>query len=211
MHLNCTTSCKSHQREQLQVEFDHCFLNGDKRGLREQYKILRQIELNHNIDYDNEIIDISSLVESVSVACDILICETGVSVIYCGNKTSPAFCNQRYFTKALLNLISNAYLYGCENLITIKTIEMSDFIRVEVQSGGAFINNNMGKGLSFVRNTCKNANGRFFIEQSPNSICAVMIFEKVRNYKKLNSIDFYSLINDRLSPVYVELFGMEYH
>ena len=211
MHLNCTNPCKIQQREQLQVLFDQCFLNGDKRGLREQYKILRQIELNHNIDYDNEIIDISSLTQNISVACDVLIAETGVSVIYCGNKTSPAFCNQRYFTKALLNLISNAYLYGCEKLITIKTIEMADFIRVDVQNGGAFINSNEGKGLSFVRNVCKNANGKFLIEQAPTSTRAIMIFEKARSYKYLDSIDFYSLINDRLSPVYVELFGMEYH
>lgn len=211
MHLNCTNPCKNQQREQLQVLFDQCFLNGDKSGLREQYKVLRQIELNHNVNYDNEIIDISSLSQSISVACDVLIYETGVSVIYCGNKTSPAFCNQRYFTKALLNLISNAYLYGCENLITVKTIEMTDFIRVEVQSGGAFINSSMGKGLSFVRNICKNANGRFFIKQSPTNTRAVMIFEKSRNYKELNNIDFYSLINDRLSPVYIEMFGMEYH
>ncbi len=211
MHLNCTNPCKNQQREQLQVLFDQCFLNGDKSGLREQYKILRQIELNHNVNYDNEIIDISSLAQSISVACDVLIYETGVSVIYCGNKTSPAICNQKYFTKALLNLISNAYLYGCENLITVKTIEMTDFIRVEVQSSGAFINSSMGKGLSFVRNICKNANGRFFIKQSPTNTRAVMIFEKSRNYKEFNNIDFYSLINDRLSPVYIEMFGMEYH
>ena len=211
MHFNCTTSCKSHQREQLQLLFDQCFLNGDKSGLRKQYRLLRQLEFAHNTDYDNEIIDISSLAESISVACDILFSETGVSVIFCGNKTAPAICNQRYFTKALLNLISNAYLYGCDKLITVKTVEMADFIRVEVQSGGAFINNNLGKGLHFVRNICKNANGRFLIEQAPTSTRAVMIFEKARNYKDLNNIDFYSLINDRLSPVYVELFGMEYH
>ena len=211
MHLNCTNSCKSQQREQLQLLFDQCFLNGNKAGLREQYKILRQIELNQNIDYDNEIIDISSLTQSISVACDILISETGISVIYCGNTTSPAVCNQRLFTKALLNLISNAYLYGCEKLITIKTIEMADFIRVEVQNGGAFINSNTGKGLHLVREICKNANGNFFIDQSAAKTRAVMIFKKARNYKNLNSVDFYSLINDRLSPVYVELFGMEYH
>ncbi len=211
MHFNCTTSCKNQQREQLQLKFDQCFLNGDKSGLREQYKFLRQIELNYNVDYDNEIIDISSLAQSISVACDILIAETGASVIYCGNKTSPALCNQRFFTKALLNLISNAYLYGCERLITVKTIEMADFIRIEVQNSGAFINSDTGKGLTFVRNICKNANGRFFIEQSPTETRAVMIFEKARNYKGLNNVDFYSLINDRLSPVYIEMFGMEYH
>lgn len=211
MHLNCTNSCKNQQREQLQLEFDQCFLNGDKSALREQYKTLRQIELNNNNEYDNEIIDISSLAQSISIASDILIAETGISVIYCGNKTSPAFCNQRHFTKSLLNLISNAYLYGCENLITIKTIEMANFIRVEVQSGGAFINSNWGKGLCFVNNICQNANGRFFIEQSHTHTRAIMVFEKVRNYKDLSSVDFSSFLNDRLSPVYVELFGMEYH
>ena len=54
MHLNCTNSCKNQQREQLQLEFDQCFLNGDKSALREQYKTLRQIELNNNNEYDNE-------------------------------------------------------------------------------------------------------------------------------------------------------------
>lgn len=207
MHLNCTNQ----QREQLQTLFNRCFLNGDKSTLREQYKTLRQIELNHNIDYENEIIDISSLTQSVSIACDILLAEVGVSVIYCGNRTLPAICNQRYFTKALLNLISNAYLYGCEKLITVKTVEASDFVRVEVQSGGAFINSNVGKGISFVRSICKNADGNFFIEQSPAKTRAIMLFQKTQNCKELNCIDFYSLINDRLSPVYVELFGMEYH
>ena len=211
MHLNCTKSCKNQQREQLQLEFDQCFLNGDKSALREQYKTLRQIELNNNNEYDNEIIDISSLAQSISIASDILVAEMGISIIYCGNKTSPAFCNQRYFTKSLLNLISNAYLYGCENLITIKTIEMANFIRVEVQSGGAFINSSWGKGLCFANNICQNANGRFFIEQSHTHTRAIMIFEKVRNYKNLSSVDFSSFLNDRLSPVYIELFGMEYH
>ena len=78
MHLNCTNPYKNQQREQLQLLFDQCFLNGNKSGLREQYKILRQIELNHNIDDDNEIIDISSLTQNISVACDVLIAETGV-------------------------------------------------------------------------------------------------------------------------------------
>ena len=211
MHFNYTTVSTNQQREQLQLLFDQCFLTGNKKNLREQYKMLRQLELSNSFDYTNEIIDISSLAENISVACDILIAETGASIIYCGNKTAPAFCNQRLFIKALLNLISNAYLYGCDNLITIKTIEMSDFIRVEVQSGGIFINNSAGHGICFVRNICKNANGNFFIEQSSTHTRAVMIFEKSRNYKELNTIDFYSLINDRLSPVYVELFGMEYH
>lgn len=211
MHFNYTASYQNDERERLQMLFNQYFLSNDKSGLRKQYKILRRLELNHNVDYDNEIIDISSITENISVACDILLSDTGVSVIYCGNKTSHAVCNKRYFIKALLNLISNAYLYGCENLITIKVIEMADFIRVEVLNGGVFINSNTGKGLNFVQKVCAHSNGKFFIEQTTTSTRAVMIFEKSRDYKELNHIDFYSLINDRLSPVYIELFGMEYH
>lgn len=215
MHFNSTEPCKTpyknKQRERLQLLFDRSFRNGDKSSLREQYRILRQLELNADIDFDNETVNIAALAENITIACDIIVSQTGASFIFCGNDTSPVLCNQRLTTKALLNLLSNAYLYGCENLVTVKTIEMNDFVRLEVQSGGAFIQNPNGKGLDFVRKVCRKSNGRFFIEQSPIETCAVMIFEKARNYKELADIDLYSLINDRLSPVYIELFGMEYH
>lgn len=215
MHFNSTEPCKmphnNEQRERLQLLFDRCFRNGDKSALREQYRILRQLELNSHIDFENETVDSSFLAESVTIACDIIVSQTGASFIYCGNNVSPILCNQRYLTKALLNLLSNAYLYGCENLITVKTIEMDDYVRLEVLSGGAFLSNSDGKGLQFVRNVCQKAKGRFYIEQSPTETRAIMIFQKVQNYKELTTPDFYSLINDRLSPVYIELFGMEQH
>lgn len=211
MHFNGTNPCKNDERERLQLLFDRSFYDGNKSGLREQYKKLRQLELHSETDFDNEIVNISALAESITVACDIIVAETGISFIYCGNDTSPVLCNQRFATKALLNLLSNAYLYGCEKLVTVKTIEMSNFVRLEVHSGGAFINNYNGLGLNFVHSVCQKSKGRFFIEQSPTETRAVMIFHKVRNYKDLNNVDFYSLINDRLSPVYVEFFGMEYH
>ncbi len=211
MHFNGTNPCKNDERERLQLLFDRSFYDGNKSGLREQYKKLRQLELHSETDFDNEIVNISALAESITVACDIIVAETGISFIYCGNDTSPVLCNQRFATKALLNLLSNAYLYGCEKLVTVKTIEMSNFVRLEVHSGGAFINNYNGLGLNFVRSVCQKSKGRFFIEQSPTETRAVMIFHKVHNYKNSNDIDFYSLINDRLSPVYVEFFGMEYH
>ncbi len=211
MHFESTNPCKNNEREHLQILFDRCFSNGDKSSLREQYKTLRQIELNSNIDFDNEVVNISKLAESISLACDVIFTETGVSIIYCGNDTSPAICNQRFLIKSLLNLISNAYLHSYEKLITIKTIELKNYISLEVQSGGAFINNDIGKGLGFVRSVCEKSNGRFFIEHSPTGTRAIMLFQKAKNYKELKEIDFYSLINDRLSPVYVELFGMNYN
>lgn len=204
-------SYKNEQREKLQLLFDRCFRDGDKSTLREQYRILRQLELNSKIDFDNEIVNISSLAESVTIACDIIIAEAGISFIFCGNDTSPVLSNQRFIIKALLNLLSNAYLHGRENLVTVKTIEMSDFVRLEVLSGGAFLDNPDGKGLEFVQKVCHKSGGKFYVEQSTTETRAIMIFEKVSNYKNANNTDLYSLIIDRLSPVYVELFGMEYH
>lgn len=215
MHFNNTEPCripyKDEQRERLQLLFDRSFCNGDKSSLREQYKLLRQLELNTDIDFKNEPVNISALAESVTIACDIIVSQTGASFIFCGNETSPVVTNQRFVTKALLNLLSNAYLYGCENLVTVKAIETDKFVRIEVQSGGKFCNTTYSKGLSFVHNVCRKSKGRFFIEQSSTETRAVMIFEKTENYKNLTNADLYSLINDRLSPVYIELFGMEYH
>lgn len=215
MYLDSTDKCqKPHgdeQRERLQLLFDRSFYNGDKSSLREQYKTLRRLQLISHIDFDSEPVNISALAESVTVACDIIISGTGTSFLYCGNDTSPALCNERFVTRALLNLLSNAYLYGRENLVTVKTVETSNFVKIEVLNGGAFISNPDGNGLSFVRKVCEYSGGKFFVEQSPTKTRAVMIFQKTKKREKTNGTDFYSLINDRLSPVYVELFGMEQH
>lgn len=50
----------------------------------------------------------------------------------------------------------------------------------------------------------------FFIESDRFSVTAVMILKKTSQIgDPLQISDFFELLNDRLSPVYVEFFGME--
>lgn len=200
-------------RENLQDIFDRCFKSGDREKMREQYKALRALELSGKTDFINKAVDISALTENVTAACDILVSDTGTGFVFCGNDTSPAAGNARLIMKAVLNLLSNAYLYGAERLVTTKTIETASHIKIEVQSGGgAYGGLEYGRGLRFVRGVCLCHGGNFFVEQSEFSVRAVMLLPKAESCKEYSDVpDLYSLISDRLSPVYIELFGMEYH
>ena len=203
------------QREKLQYLFDKSFREKDEHLLRHQYINLRQLQFREELTSSSEIINLSSLAETTTSACDILSSPTGISFIYCGNDSCYTWGNQKAILRALLNLLSNAYLYGKGNLITVKTITTETHSKIEVLSGGEFHKTNpSGKGLQFVRNICKKNKGRFFIEQSNSHTKAVMVFEKSNNPPFCHSIenqDAFSLISDRISPVCVEMFGMEYH
>ena len=203
------------QREKLQYLFDKSFREKDEHLLRHQYITLRQLQFREELTSSSEVINLSSLAETTTSACDILSSPTGISFIYCGNDSCYTFGNQKAILRALLNLLSNAYLYGKGNLITVKTIVTENHSKIEVLSGGEFHKANpSGKGLQFVRNICEKHNGKFFIEQSNSYTKAVMVFEKLRNFpiiSETDNPDTYALINDRISPVCVEMFGMEYH
>lgn len=198
-------------RENLQNLFDRAFISGDNNNLREYYKELRNMEFSQSNERKFDYINISSLTENITLACDILISGTGTSFVFCGNDTSHIHGNAKAFTKAILNLLSNAYLYSSGNLITIKTIEMSEYIKIEIKNEGSFCHG-YGRGLSFVHSLCTHSGGAFFIETDLFSTNAVMIIRKApaTDCKDFYSPDFYEYLNDRLSPVYVEMFGMEY-
>ncbi len=199
------------QRDKLQELFDISFRENDKAKMREYYKRLRRLELESDTTGVKKLVDISSLVENITVACDVLTSDAGVDFLFCGNRTSCILANEKSVTKAVLNLFSNAYLYGKERLVTVKVIEKDRFIRVEVQSGGSFVFKN-GKGLQYVRKVCSEHNGRLFIESDLLCSRVIMIFESAEMIcEQSESVGFYDLIKDRLSPVYVELFGMEYN
>lgn len=201
-------------REELQLLFDRSFRENDLNLLRSQYRILRALEFATGLDYIPEKIDISSLCRNITSACDILARDNDCNFIYCGNDTAPILGNTRLVTKAVLNLLSNAYLYGTEKLITVKTLEEQEIIKIEVQSGGTFQSTaNEGKGLAFVRRVCDKMNGRFFVETDADYSRAIMIFNKNIGSPALDTrqIDFHYLINDRLSPIYIEMYGMQYH
>ena len=208
------TGEREFQREKMQFLFDKSFRDKDEDLLRNQYISLRQLEFQEDLTFEAECVELSSLTESVTVACDILSGDSGISFIYCGDLPCFVTGNSRLITKALLNLLSNAYLYGKENLVTVKTTESDSYCSIEVMSGGGFSRNcKSGKGLSYVRKICNKMNGNFFIEQTLSHTKAIMLFQKSRlkenNTRECN--DILSLVYNRLSPVCVEMFGMEYH
>ena len=208
------TGEREFQREKMQFLFDKSFRDKDDTLLRNQYVTLRQFQFVNDIAFEPECVDLSALTESITVACDILSTESGVSFIYCGDKSCFVNGNSRLITKALLNLLSNAYLYGKEKLVTVKTVESGNYYGIEVLNSGCFSENHkIGKGLSFVRNACNKMNGNFFIEQTLSHTKAIMLFQKSTSetVDTNEDDDIFSLVYNRLSPVCVEMFGMEYH
>lgn len=215
MNTNFNTKIMNqlNDRDILQNKFDISFANSDFEALRNHYRNLRNIELNSPLNFPCETIPISSLAESITLACDVICAECGTSFIYCGNEVSPIWANSKFITKAILNLLSNAFLYGKGELITIKTIEKSEFVSIEIQSAGALPEFfRFGKGLSFVKSVCENFNGHFFIETTIVSTKTVMLIPKSCDFKDVVTLpDFCELLSDRLSPVYIEIFGAKYH
>ena len=208
------TGEREFQCEKMQFLFDKSFRDKDEALLRNQYIALRRLQFMNDMTFEPECVDLSVLTESITIACDILSTESGVSFIYCGEKPCLVNGNSRLITKALLNLLSNAYLYGKEKLITVKTVESGNYYGVEVLNSGCFSESRKaGNGLSFVRSACKKMNGNFFIEQSLSRTKAVMLFPKSASeaVDTNEDDDVFSLVYNRLSPVCVEMFGMEYH
>lgn len=156
-----------------------------------------------------ESVVISFLAENVTSACDIVCAESGKCFVYCGNAVSAVRGNTRLIIKALLCLLSNAYLYGRESLVTVKTVEANGYIKIEVGSGGAFCFDGRGNGLKFVSEVCALHGGHFLIKSQSLSSSAIMIFPRSDSPERASRCpDFLELISDRLSPVYVEFFGM---
>ncbi len=200
------------KREKMQFFFDKSFREKDENLLRNQYIELRKIQFNEGFDFVSECVPLSSLAENVTIACDILATGTGVSFIYCGDDGIFVQGSGKLITKALLNLLSNAYLYGKENLITVKAVNTEAYTKIEVLSGGFLENSHDGMGLTYVRKVMDKMGGKLLIEQSSSHTKAVMIFKSSSKVNfNTDNYDFMSYVNDRLSPVCVEMFGMEYH
>ncbi len=200
-------------RDKMQYFFDKSFARQDENLLRNLYVALRRLQFDEDFSAEVEQIELTSLAESITIACDILASTSGINYIFCGDEPCHIYGNQKMISKALLNLLSNAYLYGTDNLVTVKTIYGNENSRIEVLSGGNFENTNQwGKGLYFVRQACQRMNGSFLIEQSQSHTKAIMSFKSSRKtLNKSQQTDIFALINDRLSPAYIEMFGMEYH
>lgn len=201
-------------REKLQFLFDKSFEEQDESRLRNQYKLLRRLDFNCNPEFSPEAVNISLLCDSITSAFDIFASDNGKSFIYCGNSTCSVYGNHRLVTKAILNLLSNAYLYGNNSLVTTKTIEAGNYIKIEIINGGELGALSHDKnGLSYVRRICRLLEGHFFIESKQDSVKAIMMLQKCDKFTSPypEGYTFAELLSDRLSPLYVEIFGMEYH
>lgn len=210
MNFNYSESNNSIQRENLQDIFDRSFLSDDFEILREYYRKLRRLEFDCDFDYIDEIVDISSLTETLTVACDIVTTDMNIDYIYCGNETSNIPGNSKLLSKAVLNLLSNAFMHGNGHLVTVKTVNKAEFVAVEVQNGGVFENSSKNCcGLDFVRKVCRRHNGKFFVINQKNFVKSIMLLPRRKIGGNLSAMpDFCGLLNDRLSPVYVEFFGL---
>ncbi len=202
------------EREKMQFLFDKSFREKNENLLRNQYIRLRRFQFNENLTFHNECVELSSLAENVTIACDILATDSGVGFIYCGDGPCHIKGNSHLIIKALLNLLSNAYLYGKGHLVTVKTLELENYCGIQVINCGRFDENyHAGKGIPYIYNVCSGLKGNFFIEQTLSQTKAIMLFEKATDKTDIctNENDIVSLVSDRLSPACIEMFGMEYH
>ena len=199
-------------RDDLQNMFSKAFFENDLDTLKIAYKTLRNFERENTKDKCLKLCDIGNFVEGLTVGTDIITEPFFKSFIYCGNEIPNIICNISMVENAILNLFSNAYLYGKGRLVTVKTIDRTNFIDICVTSGGAFnFKHNMCSGLDFIRKVCDFHKGHFLIESNSLYSNAHILLPKEFDYanqkEPLKITD--DIILDRLSPLYVELFGME--
>lgn len=193
-------------RDELQDKFNLAFENEDVSSLCEFYGKLRR--LNRNIEYfETESVDLSDLAENICLSSDILLRESGKSIIFCGNSVSFIFGNRQILTKAILEAISNACIYGKSSLTTLKTREFNDFVILEIQSMGPF-NSFCGCGINFMRKAVKKMGGDILFLSQKEYSSVVFRFQKSGNIRPLENRSFIDLVSDRLSPVYIELYGV---
>lgn len=197
------------KREKLQNLFDASFAKADEILLRKHYQSLRHLELKSNISFIPEAFDVSFLVETLTNVCDIFCSDYNKNFIFCGNDICTINGNQRFVIKAILNLLSNAFIYGRGNLITTKTFSRDRIVHIEIQSGGSLSPEFQFKnGLSFVKKVCEYHNGHFFIETSKLYTNAILLLPESRVYlENAHNLNIFDFLTDRLSPFYIEFFG----
>lgn len=211
---NLNDRCLENERLRscLQNGFDRAFSLDDAEELRREYRRARAFHREIS-EGESQVIDICSLVESVTVGCDILASPMGVSYLYCGNQVPFVRGREDLLTRALLNLLSNAYLYGTAGLVTVKTFVKGESAVISVLSGGEYDFIRLEReGIDYVKRVCKAHNGGFFVKSEISCSSANIILPLYYGTEKpKQKYNVEMMINDRLSPLYVELFGMEYH
>lgn len=193
-------------REELQENFSSALLEDDVLFLHTLYSKLRKLNRN-TLNTETECVDLSDLAENICIAADILLRESGKTVVFCGNDTSPVYGNRQVLTKAILEGLGNACIFGKGSLITLKTCEHKNFVSAEIQSLGEFSRCD-GEGIKFIRNAVKTFDGEMFTVSTHGYSSLVLTLKKSNNIKPLENRSFIDLVSDRLSPVFIELYGI---
>lgn len=193
-------------REELHENFSSALLGDDFLSLHTLYSRLKQ--LNRNIkNFETECVDLSELAENICIASDIILRESGKTVVFCGNDVSPVFSNRQILTKAVLEAVGVVCIFGKGSLITVKTCEHKNFVTAEIQGAGTFSFYDTD-GLRFIRNAVRQFGGEMFTVLGKDCSCMVMTFEKADQINPLPNKSFIDLVSDRLSPVFIELYGL---
>lgn len=193
-------------REELNENFSSAIIKGDIYSLQTLYSRLKR--LNRNItNFETECVDLSDLAENVCIASDIILRDSGKTVVFCGNDVSPVFSNRQILTKAVLEAVGCACIYGKSSLITIKTQEHRLFVSAEIQCGGKFLQSD-SKNLKFIKNAMEKFDGKAVNVYSRDFSSLVLTFKKSNDLRPMPNKSFIDLVTDRLSPVFVELYGM---
>lgn len=194
-------------RDELHESFASAFEKNDILSLQKFYRQLKVLNRKANY-FDIEAVDISNLAENISLATDILVNQNGKTVIFCGNEVSSVLGNRQFLTKAILEMISNAIFYGLGSLITVKCYEKSDNIFLCVQSLGEFNFTEKSDGINYIRKSAKIFDGRFVIFTGEDCSSQILVLKKAYISTTEKNPTFLELVNDRLSPVYIELYGV---
>lgn len=193
-------------REELNENFSSAIIDGDISSLQTLYSKLKK--LNRNIKAsETECVDLSDLAENICIAADIILRDSGKTVVFCGNDVSPVFSNRQILTKAVLEAVGNACIHGESPLVTVKTQERKRFVTAEIQCMGNFLPQN-SESLEFIKNAVKKFDGEALTVYGKEFSSVVMTFKKANKINPMPNKNFIELVSDRLSPVFVELYGM---
>lgn len=193
-------------REELNENFSSAIIKGDIYSLQTLYSRLKR--LNRNItNFETECVDLSDLAENVCIASDIILRDSGKTVVFCGNETSPVFSNRQILTKTILEAIGSACIFGKCSLITVKTREHKHFVSAEIQCAGKFLPQN-SKSLEFIKKAVNKFDGEALTVYGKEYSSVSLTFKKTNKLNPTPNANFIDLVSDRLSPVFVELYGL---
>lgn len=213
-------------REKLQILFLRLSFDEELKGeeklkqviSQETHSILRQLQNNSFSSLSSINIvacDVWELVDELCIAADICFCNSSRRLIFVTEKTEFIYaCCPDSLTIAVLNLISNAYLYSLGDLICVEVKEISSGLIIKVTSENksdlARIKSCIevsGTGLSAVNKISALHSGLFLVSSGENETTSAIFIPKkdTKNLPQETVKDFTDYLCDRCSILNTQL------